>query len=125
MDQERVDLSALDPRADPVRWEAMVAGVLARAAPAALRERGLLAVLAGWARPTLAAASFAGLVSAGLLAWTLERGAGDALPQTLAESLLPQPLGQWVAEGRMPAEGDLLDPWGEPGAGTEPGGRAP
>jgi hypothetical protein len=125
MDQEGVDLSTLDPRTEPVRWEAMVASVLARAAPAALRERGLLAVLAGWARPTLAAASFAGLVSAGLLAWTLERGAADALPQTLAESLLPQPLGQWVAEERMPAEGDLLDPWGEPGAGPEAGGRAP
>jgi hypothetical protein len=120
MDEERLDLSALDPRADTVRWERMVSGVLARAALAPGRARGPLAVLAGWARPTLAAASFVALVSAGLLAWSLERRVHESRPQTLAEYILPEPLAEWVADERMPSEADLLAPWGDGAAATAP-----
>jgi hypothetical protein len=122
MDEERLDLSALDPRSRPERWEGMVSGILAHA-PAAVRERGLLAVLGEWARPALAAASFVGLVSAGLLALSLERDGAPPRAQTLAESLLPAPLDEWVADGRMPSEVDLLTAWGDVAPPTERGGR--
>jgi hypothetical protein len=113
MDEERLDLSALDPRSDPVRWERMVAAVVMRAAPRALRERGPLAVLAGWARPTMAAAAFVGVVSAALLSYALDRGAVERPALTIAESILPQPLDEWVADDRVPGDVDLLGPWND------------
>lgn len=62
MDEERLDLSALDPARDPDRWRATVDATLARV-DGVLRERerrrGPLAEIAGWTRPLLAAAAVA------------------------------------------------------------------
>jgi hypothetical protein len=122
MDEERLDLSVLDPRRDPVRWERMVAAVVMRAAPRALRERGPLSVLAGWARPTMAAAAFVGVVSAALLAYSLDRGAEERPALTIAESILPQPLDEWVADDRVPGDVDLLGTWNDAAPVTFTGG---
>ncbi|HEX2209234.1 MAG TPA: hypothetical protein VHG93_16275 [Longimicrobium sp.] len=108
MQPDPIDLS---PLALPdLRRERMVRTVLARAvvAPAA---RGPLGVLAGWARPTLAAAAVVAAVSVGALAWS---GASppEPAPLTIADGLrLPEPAADWIAENRSPTEADLLESW--------------
>ena len=62
---ERVDLSPLDPARDPERWSLLVEATRARVDAILLeRDRRLdpLAILAGWARPILAAAAVAMLL---------------------------------------------------------------
>ncbi|WP_420129283.1 hypothetical protein [Longimicrobium sp.] len=56
------DLAPLDPTRDTVRWERMVAGITAAAAPelarrARLPAPGMMMLLADWVRPTLSAAA--------------------------------------------------------------------
>lgn len=61
MDDERVDLSALDPSHDP-RWEAVVAATVARAGDAAERQAYAadpIRVIVGWRRELLIAAAAA------------------------------------------------------------------
>jgi hypothetical protein len=56
------DLAPLDPSRDPDRWEAMISGITAAAAPelarrARLPAPGMMMLLADWVRPTLSAAA--------------------------------------------------------------------
>lgn len=59
-DDERLDLSSLDPARDPEQWRALVAGMLARV-DAALEGRARrdepLHLIAVWRKPLLAAAA--------------------------------------------------------------------
>jgi hypothetical protein len=59
MTDRKIDLTALDPSLDQVRWERMVRSVAVRGAEAAARRRpGRLTLqLAAWARPALAFAA--------------------------------------------------------------------
>ena len=100
-----VDLSPLDPRRDPERWERMVSGILARAA---LAPRGPWGWLAAWRRPALAAAALISAVSLGTL-WWAERAAAPAQNgQTVVDALdVPRPVSDWIVEGRSPGLNDL------------------
>lgn len=56
------DLAPLDPTRDTERWERMVAGITAAAAPELARRArmpapGMMMLLADWVRPTLSAAA--------------------------------------------------------------------
>jgi hypothetical protein len=56
------DLAPLDPTRDAERWERMVAGITASAAPelarrARLPAPGMMMLLADWVRPTVSAAA--------------------------------------------------------------------
>ncbi len=56
------DLAPLDPARDTERWERMVSGITAAAAPelarrARLPAPGMMMLLADWVRPTLSAAA--------------------------------------------------------------------
>jgi len=56
------DLAPLDPSRDTERWERMVAGIAAAAAPelarrARLPTPGMMMLLADWVRPTVSAAA--------------------------------------------------------------------
>jgi hypothetical protein len=67
------DLAPLDPGRDPDRWEAMVAGITAAAAPELARRQrlpapGMMMLLADWVRPTVSAA---GLMAAAAGAFLL------------------------------------------------------
>lgn len=111
MDQPPVDLTPLDPARDPARWEAAVARVMARAAGELERRAAPpspILLLAGWMRPTLAAALAVAVLSLGVLA----RSGPDepALARTgVAEELgLPDPVEAWVAEARAPTREDLI-----------------
>jgi hypothetical protein len=107
MEHEPIDLT---PLALPdLRRERMVRAVLARARTAS-PVRGPLGVLAGWARPTLAAAAVIAAVSIGALAWPGARPQPE--PLTIADGLrLPEPAADWIAEDRSPTEADLLESW--------------
>jgi hypothetical protein len=115
MEEERLDLTPLDRMADPERVEALVSAIVAAAAPELARRAsggGLLAVLGGWAWPTLAAASLAAAVSAAALfsgrpapvAGTTVASAGPVV--TALE--LSEPVALWVDGNRGPTTADLV-----------------
>ena len=108
MEPDPIDFS---PLALPdLRRERMVRAVLARA-QLSPPVRSPLGVLAGWARPTLAAAAVVAAVSIGALAWPVAQQAQPA-PLTIADGLrLPEPAADWIAEDRSPTEADLLESW--------------
>lgn len=77
------DLAPLDPMRDPARWERMVAGVTAAAAPELARRArmpapGLLWMLSDWMRPTVSAAALMA-AAAGAFLWS---GTADATADT-------------------------------------------
>jgi hypothetical protein len=108
---ERIDLSPLDPAADPERWERLVGLVLLRAAPELERRSatGPLTWVAGWAMPALPlAAAVAALALAGL-ASANHAGASEALTAPVVQALgPPEPAYTWLAEARSPAASDLI-----------------
>ena len=108
MERERIDLS---PLALPeLTRERIARTVMARAQLAV--ARGPLGVLAGWARPGLAAAATIAALSLGSLAWTPEAETVATQPLTIADGLrIPGPAADWISEDRPPNEADLLATW--------------
>ena len=109
----RVDLSALDPTADPVRWERLVGAIATRAAPELARRRALrspVIVLARWARPTLSAAAAVILAASITLAAVAKASAAQqrAVPALAATLRVPTPVARWVVENRTPTATDLV-----------------
>jgi hypothetical protein len=111
MEPEPIDLSPLALPAH--RRERLVGAVLARARVGVV-PRTPLSELAGWARPTLAAAAVVAALSLGLLTQGAPAPAARTAPLTVADALsIPGPAGDWVAEDRPPTEEDLLAQWDE------------
>jgi hypothetical protein len=109
MDPERIDLSPLG--LDDLRRARMARAVLSRAQLATPRTP--LAELAGWARPTLAAAAVIAAVSVGALAWRPTAIAAERnAPLTIADGLrIPEPAADLIVEQRGVTEDDLLISW--------------
>ena len=84
------DLAPLDPTRDAERWERMVAGITAAAAPelarrARLPAPGMMMLLADWVRPTVSAAA---LMAAAAGAFLVARpGTASAEATSLAAEL--------------------------------------
>lgn len=113
MDKERLDLSVLDPGADQLRWERLVRRINEAAASELARRAALrgsvVGVLAGWARPMIAAAASVALASASVLALAGREPLGPEPGQSVAEALrIPAPVAEWVADERSPDMTDLL-----------------
>ena len=111
-DDHPADLRALG--LSPQRRERMAAEIVRRAMPALARgvaPRGPLSLLAGWARPALAAAAAVAALSLAALTGD-EARAPERQPEvvaTLAEGLhIPDPAEDWVVEERAPTDADLL-----------------
>jgi len=116
---ERIDLSALDPFADPARRDAFVARVMDSGAFELARRRrsaageslwnggSVFGVMAGWAGPALAAAALALVVSGIALraARTQPQEAQSGLIEAMA---LPAPVEQWLSEDRTPSRDDMI-----------------
>lgn len=115
---ERFELSALDPFSDPAKGDAFVRGVMERSALELARRRrsasdalrggngSVLSILAGWARPALAAAAIAAAVSGVALQMAREEAAADAgVIEALA---LPTTVESWLVEDRAPTTSDLI-----------------
>lgn len=116
---ERIDLSALDPFADPAARDAFVARVLDRGAFELARRRrdtageplwnggSVFGVMAGWARPALAAAALVLLVS-GYALRTGRAQQQEAQSGLIEAMALPSPVEQWLSEERTPTTADLI-----------------
>lgn len=113
MERERLNLSALDPAADSERWELLVGTITRRAMPELARRaaaRSPLVLLAGWARPMLAAAAVLAAISLGVLGTAVETEVpGGSYASGLIEELeVPAPLATWLTEERGPTVEDLI-----------------
>lgn len=113
MNEHRIDLSPLDPAADPDRWERLVRAITTAAAPELARRaasRSVIAEIGHWLRPALAA----GIVLAAAAAATLsvldrEVEIRPAPVAGLEEALeLGEPVSLWLTEDRAPTTSDLL-----------------
>lgn len=113
MERERLNLSALDPAADSERWELLVGTITQRALPELTRRvaaRSPLMLLAGWARPMLAAAAILAAISITALRTAMEsEDPGTSQAAGMIEELrVPAPLATWLTEERGPTVDDLL-----------------
>lgn len=104
MDERPLNLSALDPERDPVRWRAVFDATLLRVdGVLAQRRQDALTLIAGWQRPLLAAAAAAVILLIPVEV-ALERR------ETRAETLqgLVSASEAWAQEGRIPTGAELL-----------------
>ncbi len=115
-DDSRVDLSALDPGADPSRIDRSARTIAARVAPSLRRRRerplALWIQLADWRRPVLAAAALVVVASIIVLASppATSVSAASTGPATLAEAAgLPPVAASWLESGPPPSSEALLD----------------
>jgi anti-sigma-K factor RskA len=113
-DDTPVDLSPLDPDADPARLERTARAVAARIAPTLRRRRervpALWVLLAGWRRPVLAAAALVAVLAIATLVVPRSPVSASRMARSLtlteAEGL-PAPVAAWL-EGGTPPSGDAL-----------------
>jgi hypothetical protein len=105
MDDERVNLSALDPARDPGRWRAVMEATMTRVDGVLLNRvrPDPLALIAGWRRPLLAMAAGTVLLLVPVEV-ALERR------ETRQEPLrgLVDVSNAWAQEGRAPTGAELL-----------------
>lgn len=110
MQPERVDLSPLDVTADQLRYERLVRRIMAAAEPELARraeQAGPLALVAGWARPTLAAAAVITAIALGALTAIERNGVEPA--RSMADALgVPAPAAEWLEADREPTAADLV-----------------
>lgn len=112
MEPERIDLSPLDPAQDQLAYERLIRRIVDAARPE-LRRRaasdGPLGLVAGWARPTLAAASIiVALAAAALMATDRPDAAGTELSGVVDALGVPAPAAEWLEDGREPDAADLV-----------------
>jgi hypothetical protein len=101
-DDDRIDLSVLDPSRDEVRWARTIASLAQQAAAA--RAPGLTQGILAWARPVLLAAAATALLVWGA-ALLVDRRAPTPAPVT------PDPavaLLDYASSEELPATPDLL-----------------
>jgi hypothetical protein len=107
MDPDRLDLSALDPTHDRVRWEKMVRSVASRGLARGSRPSEVLAQLVAWWRPALAMAAAAVALSwlpAFLASPSRGRAVREATP--FADPVLSTT--SWVLRDRSPETAEVI-----------------
>ena len=115
-DDTHIDLTALDPTADPARIERSAHLIAMRVAPSlrARHERAPVVwlQLAQWRRPVLATAALVAIVSVTVLALPQSTpvAAASAGAPTLAEAEgVPASVAGWVENGTPPSDEALLE----------------
>ena len=105
MDDERIDLSLLDPSRNELRWRRTVDALVVKAIAERRKRVSIEEQLLRWARPVLAVA--AGLC---IVAWTasLLGGARPAQPQTVAAEPAALAFASWAANNQVPEPSDLF-----------------
>jgi len=106
---DRLDLSPLDPRADAERFERLAGEIRRAARPELVRRQGALGLwgeFARWRRGILIASgglAFASILVLGMMQPSTSTQSG------LAETFgIPEVWAQWVESGENPGPGDLL-----------------
>jgi hypothetical protein len=105
------DLAPLDPTRDTERWERMVAGITAAAAPELARRArmpapGMMMLLADWVRPTLSAAA---VMAAAAGAFLVTRPDTPAETASLASQLgYSSTVASWVDAESAPSVEEML-----------------
>jgi hypothetical protein len=109
MNDERIDLSVLDPSQDPQRWDRIIQSVTARAMEARRRRLTISYQLWTWSRPALAiAATVALAIWAGALASARNHSA------TVRENQEPAfVLAEWAVSSEPPSTSVILQVLGE------------
>ncbi len=113
-DEDRFDLSALDPGADPSRVDRSARAIAARVAPSLRRRRerapALWIELAEWGRPVLAAAALA--AAASIVVLVAPRSSSVSVtrsgPMTLAEAAGVPPFAAGWLESATPTSDEVL-----------------
>lgn len=110
METERVDLSPLDLTEDRLSYERLVRRIMDAADPELVRragQAGPLALVAGWARPTLAAAAIITVIALGGLN-AIQRSSAEPMDSMVDALGVPAPAAEWLEDGREPDAADLV-----------------
>jgi len=113
MERERLNLSPLDPAADPERWEGLIRSIRRRAEPELARRaaaRSVLAVIGSFARPAMAAAAVLAAISTGVIAFSVNGREPELYDGPVVEEALrlTAPVSNWLIEARAPSVYDLV-----------------
>jgi hypothetical protein len=108
-EEDRIDLSSLDPARDVERWERVIDSIASRAWEARRRRRGVADQLLAWTRPTLAlAAGVALAIWAGALLGGQHSGTVAATEEDAAFALAG-----WAGGGETPSTSRILQVLGD------------
>jgi hypothetical protein len=114
MDDDRLDLSPLDPTRDEDRFSRTVGRIMAAAAPGLARRRARatpIGTVVRWWRPTLALAAALTMAAVGVLV-NVQSTAAATEPQStgVAEALgIPTSMSAWVRAGGTPTAGQVFE----------------
>ncbi len=112
MNDNRIDLSALDRTADAARFDRIVAQITdeASAELAARRARSnVIGQITRWTKPTLAAAASLAVISVATLTQIETTTARTADEPTLAEAIgVPAQVAEWLGNDESPTADQLL-----------------
>ena len=109
MTRDRVDLSPLDPRGDPPRFDRLVRAIVQDAHVDAQRRStatAILVELARWTRPALAAAAVVAIAAAGTLMY--RRPQPSPRDAGLDEAGIPVAIAEWARTGSHPSALELV-----------------
>jgi hypothetical protein len=106
LDDDRLDLSPLDPTRDAARFEAIVRSVAARAAARPMRDAS--SILLAWWRPALALAASLALVPWGPSLLTARTPTSESLSSDPAAAIL-----EWARAGAPSSAAEVLDSLGK------------
>lgn len=101
-DDGRIDLTALG-RSNPAQADSVVGAAMSRIRARTPEREPLLADLAGWWRPGLAAAAAIVLCTLGIVLARQRAGSGNAPPASVEARVL-----DWAESGYVPSNGELL-----------------
>ena len=104
MNDEKVDLSSLDPTMDQQRWDRLVGSIADRAWSARKRRLTVPLQLVTWARPVLAVAACLALVPWGA---SLLRN-GESEQPSASQQDPAYLLARWAAEDEKPSPSEIL-----------------
>ena len=112
MDDDRIDLAALDPTRDEAHFDRLVDSIMERAADQLAERRAAsspLMQLIQWRRPMLAAAAMIAMVSVGVL-WQVQSPEPVEESTGVAEAIgVPSLLAQGIRNNELPTTAELFE----------------
>jgi hypothetical protein len=108
-DPERIDLSMLDPQADPGRFEDLLRGVRRAATPELLRRQAgttLWGQMRRWRRPILVTSGALALAAAVVLIFVQPTRTSSTTEDAFG---VPSTVSQWMRSEEKPSPADLLE----------------